>query len=90
MDFDAIPGRACESGWDHAAQGGDGRPVHCCFAVVAAKHWVFPPAWAAGPPIEFSIGRIQANSDVMGSQLLAETMLLVNPRLRPGGGVTRP
>ena len=67
--FDAVPAIAHIAGWGHAAQGGDGEPVHCCFAIVNRKHWAFPPPWSPGPSIEFSIGEVVADSALMGDDL---------------------
>jgi hypothetical protein len=72
-DFDAIPARAGAAGWAHVGQGGGGTPVHCCFAVAAGKHWVFPPPWEPGPPVEFAVSSPSADSPLMG------------PDLRPAG-----
>ncbi len=69
--FDAVPLVATGAGWRHQRQGGDGTPVYCCHTEVAAKHWVYPTAEAAGQsrPIEFALGELLIHDAKMGCDL---------------------
>jgi diadenosine tetraphosphatase ApaH/serine/threonine PP2A family protein phosphatase len=69
--FDDVPALARRAGFSHASQGGPGRPVSCCHALIAAKHWAFPPRpfarWTL--PIEFAFGPLEIKSEMMGCDL---------------------
>lgn len=69
--FDRIPEIARNAGWRHVAQGGVGRPVHCCHTQVGEKHWVYPPAnlLAFARPLEFAFGPLVVHASSMGCDL---------------------
>ena len=69
--FDAIPRIAGERAWAHVPQGGKGRPVRCCHAEVAEKHWVFPatPGGVRCIPIEFAYGALRHGHGASGCDL---------------------
>ncbi|MBK7403591.1 MAG: hypothetical protein IPJ41_02875 [Phycisphaerales bacterium] len=64
--FAGAPAVGAARGWRHVAQGGDGARVHCCYATVAAKHWLFPPG---GVPIELSLGEVVDVGGEIGGDL---------------------
>jgi hypothetical protein len=69
--FDDTPALARRAGWSLKSQGGPGRPVFCCHAEVAQKHWVYPPAegarWAR--PIELAFGPLVIGPEMNGCDL---------------------
>ena len=67
--FDALPQVATEQHCAIASQGGEDGSVACCYAKVAAKHWLFPKADKpfAGMALEFAFGPITLTPDAEGA-----------------------
>ena len=80
--FDEVPAIAAERGWGHAAQGEDGKAVHCCYAQIPLKHWVYPDvAWdGLRVAIEFAFGEA-VRDEAAGMDLRP-----VNPAMADVGG----
>ncbi len=66
--FDALPAAAAARGWAHVGQGGGGRVVRCCHAVVDEKRWLFPASKGARP-IEIALGPLREGSGASGCDL---------------------
>jgi hypothetical protein len=69
--FDDVPHVANRVGWAHARQGGIGRPVFCCHAQVAEKHWVYP-SFEDGRftrPVELAYGPLLIGEEMNGCDL---------------------
>jgi diadenosine tetraphosphatase ApaH/serine/threonine PP2A family protein phosphatase len=69
--FDDVPALARRAGWAHKRQGAPGRPVYCCHAIIAEKHWVYP---AGEPsrfthPVEFAYGPLHISGEMNGCDL---------------------
>jgi hypothetical protein len=69
--YSDTPAIARRQGWAHKAQGGPGRPVYCCHATVAEKHWVYPPAEGSNwlHPVEFAYGPLEIGEEMNGCDL---------------------
>jgi diadenosine tetraphosphatase ApaH/serine/threonine PP2A family protein phosphatase len=69
--FEDAPTIARRAGWTHKSQGLPGRPVFCCHAQVAEKHWVYPPAegvrWTR--PVELAYGPLIIGAEMNGCDL---------------------
>ena len=66
---DDVPSLARRAGWAHKGQGGT-RPVFCCHAMVAEKHWVYPPPGARWTrPIELAYGKLVISQEMNGCDL---------------------
>jgi hypothetical protein len=69
--FDDVPALARRAGWAHRRQGGPGRPVYCCHAIIAEKHWVYPTGEPSRftRPVEFAYGPLQISGEMNGCDL---------------------
>ena len=69
--FEDAPVVARRAGWSHKSQGLPGRPVFCCHAQVAEKHWVYPQAegvrWTF--PVELAYGPLIIGAEMNGCDL---------------------
>ncbi|MBI1355839.1 MAG: hypothetical protein GC160_15980 [Acidobacteria bacterium] len=69
--FEDASGIARRVGWPVKFQGGGGRPVFCCHAVVAEKCWIYPPAegsrWTR--PLELAYGPLEISQEMNGCDL---------------------
>ncbi len=69
--YEDTPSVARRAGWPCKSQGGSGRAVFCCHAMVAEKYWVYPPS--EGPrwtrPFEFAYGPLEISQEMNGCDL---------------------
>ena len=76
--FQALSPLAAARGWAHVTQGGRGRTVRCCHAVVDEKIWLFPASKGARP-IEIAFGPLRESAGPAGCDLRPSHPALAAP-----------
>jgi hypothetical protein len=76
--FQALFPLAATRGWAHVTQGGAGRAVRCCHAVVDEKLWLFP-ATKGARPIEIAFGPLRESAGPPGCDLRPAHPALLMP-----------